>query len=188
MKNLNTILKKCLSQDRIAQQQLYSYTYTHLCAAVAVYSKDNSEKDWVFNLGMLKIFKGLSKFEPNSNYLGWARTILVRSAIDHIRSNKKHSKNLSPIEIETQHVSSDDFNNIMNNLETEAIIELLQGLPERERMVFSMNELDGYTHKDIEELTAININTSKWLLAKAKKTLRSMINNSQDFKMLRNGK
>lgn len=187
MNNLNHILDKCQSQDRAAQQQLYSYTYSKLCAAVAVYAKDKSERDWIFNLGMLKIYTSLDRYEANTNYLGWARTILTRSAIDHIRSNKKHSDNLSPVEVETQQVSSDDFESMMNSLETEVIINLLQQLPEKERLIFNMYELDGYTHKEIEQLTSINMNTSKWLLAKSKKTLRTLVENSKGFKIMGNG-
>lgn len=185
--NLSHILAKCQSKDRTAQQQLYNFTYSKLCAAVAVYSKDNSERDWIFNLGMLKVFTSLNRYELNTNYLGWARTILVRSAIDHLRSNKKHSNNLSPIQIETQQVSSKDFEDMMNTLETEVIVKLLERLPEKERLIFSMYELDGYNHKEIEKITGIKNNTSKWLLSKSKKSLKDLVNNSQDFKMIGHG-
>ena len=188
MKDLNNIIANCLKQNRNAQQQLYKYTYTELSTATAVYSKDASERDWIFNLGMLKVLTGLDKYQTNTNYLGWARTILVRTAIDHHRKNKNYLTNMSPVEIETQHFPSDDFEAMMNSLDTEAIVHILQQLPEKERLVFSMYELDGYSHKEIEKLTGIKSNTSKWLLAKSKKSLREIVNKSKDsIKLMGNG-
>lgn len=177
MKDLNHIIQQCIQRKRPAQQQLYSYTYEKLCTAVAVYAKDNSERDWIFNLGMMRIFTSLENFSTNTNYLGWARTILVRSSIDHYRSQKKHKDNLTAIEVQDYNVSSQDFEEMMNNLDAEVIIQVLQKLQEKERIVFSMYELDGYTHKEIQELTGINSNTSKWLLSKAKKSLKELVMN-----------
>jgi len=188
VKKLDQILQRCKQQDRAAQKQLYSLTYTHLAVAVAVYSKDNSERDWIFNLGMMKIFTSLEKFQAGTNYLGWARTLLVRSAIDHYRKNKKHTDNLTPLDDSKKQITSRDFEEMMNDLETDSIIQLLQKLSERERIVFSMNELDGYSHKEIQELTGINSNTSKWLLAKAKKSLKTMIQKASDLKIYGYGK
>jgi len=185
VKDLKNIISNCKLHDRKAQQQLYSYTYTKLASSVAVYSKDNSERDWIFNLGMMRVFTSLNKFQKDTNFLGWARTILVRSAIDHYRSNQKHRDKLTAIEISEYNISSQSFEKMMNELENETIIQLLQQLPEKERLVFSMYELDGYTHKEIQELAEINMNTSKWLLAKSKKTLKTLIEHSVDLK--RNG-
>jgi len=182
LENFQHILAACKDQDRSAQQQLYTYTYSKLCTAVAVYAKDSSERDWIFNLGMLKIYTSLKNFSEGTNFLAWARTILVRSAIDHLRSNKKHLTNLSPLDIGEQEISSSDFENMMNNLETDSIILLLQQLPENERMIFNMYEIEGYSHVDIQKLTGIKKNTSKWLLAKSKKTLRSIFKNSDMLK------
>ncbi len=178
MKPLQHIIKECLKKNRKAQQELYNYTYVKLAASVAVYTKDSSERDWVFNLGMMRVFSNLRNFSLHTNYLGWSKTILVRSAIDHYRSNRKH-KNLIAIESIGYEVNSQDFEHMMNRLESEELIRIIQLLPERERVVFSMYEIDGYTHREIEDISGIKSNTSKWLLAKAKKSLKAQIVNSQ---------
>ena len=41
-----------------------------------------------------------------------------------------------------------------------------------------MYEIDGYSHIEISEMIGINKNTSKWLLAKSKKSLRQKLNAS----------
>jgi len=178
MKDLSHIILKCINQDRLAQQQLYEYCYSRLSTAVALYTKDETEKDWIFNIGMLKIFKSLEKYQINSNFLGWARTILTRTAIDIYRKQKKHTEWLVPIQNEENNNQLTEVNSALNALETDEIIKLIQGLSHDERMIFTMYEIEGYSHVDIEKETGVNKNTSKWLLAKAKKSLRETIINS----------
>ena len=178
MKNLSSIIKKCTQQDRLSQQQLYEYCYTSLSTAVALYTKDASEKDWVFNIGMLKVFKSLDKYENKTNFLGWVRTILTRTAIDVYRQQKRHNEYLAPVQVEETKNQLIEINEALNTLETNDIIKLIQQLPNDERMVFTMFEIEGYSHSEIEKETGIKKNTSKWLLSKARKSLRKMIINS----------
>ena len=188
MKALKIILQKCIDSDRVAQHKLYDYTYSNLITAVALYTKDKTQQDWIFNLGMLKVFSSLQNYELGTNYLGWARTILVRSAIDHIRKNKKYNDLLSPVEMNEREVNVSELNEALNTLENEALITLIQSIPENERLIFTMYEIEGYTHVEIEKMTSINKNTSKWLLAKARKSLQNNAAKFFDLKLKRNGK
>jgi len=171
---LSQIIKGCLKDKRKEQQQLYEYTYTSLAAVVSLYTKDLSERDWVFNSGMMKVFNRLNEFKLNTNYLGWARTILVYTAIDHYR--RSYNNKTEAVDIET--IQASDFrvfNHAMDNLEVETITSYVKQLPPRERTVFNLSVIEGYKHKEIEELTGINQNTSKWLLNKAKKYLQEKL-------------
>ncbi len=178
MKNqLKNIIYKSKCKNKIAQKQLYEYTYIELGTSVALYTKDSSERDWVFNIGMLKIFNSLENFKDNTNYLGWAKTILTRNAIDYLRKKTKYKNSMVPIDFSHYNTHISDYETGLNSLETEDIINLIQKLPDNERLIFTMHEIEGYKHTEIEKETRINRNTSKWLLSKAKLTLRSMINN-----------
>ena len=188
MKHLPEVISQCIELKRSAQQELYAYTYRELCVVVAVYAKDHSEKDWIFNLGMMRVFNSLKNYKIGTNYLGWARTILVRSAIDHLRKNKLYNQHLSTVEIEKQEISSNDFDAMMSKIDSESIINLIQKLPENQRLIFNLFELGGYSHKEIEEMTNINYNTSKWILSKAKKSLREMIHISKELNHVSYGK
>jgi len=184
---LEHTIRSCQNQDRNAQQQLYEFTYKKLKTAVAVYAKHSNETDWIFNLGMLKVFTSLNNYKSGTNYLGWARTILVRTAVDNIRSNKKYSETLVPVQ-EHQEYSSQEFEELMNRIETQDLVLLIQSLPSNEKLVFNMFELEGFSHVDIEKQTGIKKNTSKWLLAKAKTSLRDKIQSSNHLNVYNHGK
>lgn len=188
MDQLDQIISNCIEDNRVAQQQLYAYCYTSLSTAVALYSKDNSETEWVFNIGMLKVFKSLDNYKKGTNFLGWARTLLVRTAIDVYRKQKKHSDALVPLDINDNAKNAQDVNMALNALQTDDIVKLVQRLPDNERIIFTMFEIEGYSHVEIEKQIGIKRNTSKWLLSKARKSLKDMIINSPSLKEYLYGK
>jgi len=54
-------------------------------------------------------------------------------------------------------------------------LKIVQELPDRYRLVFSMYVLDGYQHKEIAELLGISDGTSKSNLARARTILQKKI-------------
>lgn len=189
-KDLLHIIHACRKQDQSAQNALYRYTYERLLNCTLRYTKNLEEGQWIFNLAMLKVFKSLDRFDAKdtkSSYLAWARDILVKTSIDHLRKNISYKKLLVPTEIKDYDDQQYDLNNALDHLATEAIFALIQALPEKERLIFSMYEIDGFSHLEIEKMTGINKNTSKWLLAKAKKNLRRQLGQQSDVKLNKNG-
>lgn len=57
----------------------------------------------------------------------------------------------------------------------EALLKLIQELPEGFRMVFNLRAIEGYTHKEIGVMLEINEGTSKSQYARAKKQLQARI-------------
>ncbi len=172
--------------DRSAQKDLYEYTYKSLSGIIALYVRDDTERDWVFNLGMLRVYTSLSSFAVGTNYDGWARTILVRVAIDHIRSNAKNKATMVALDNAHEQIGTDGLDNMLNGLEVDDLTKMIQTLPENERMVFTLFEIEGYSHKEIESLTAVNQNTSRWLLTKARTSLKIMVEHT--FKISKSNK
>jgi len=179
---LENIISRCKDHDRFAQKQLYEFTYSKLGTNIALLTSDDFERNWVFNLGMLKIFFSLEKYRTGTNYLAWARVILKMTAIDYNRKNKSHFKVIFNVDVNDIKEQETDLENALNKLDTEELIKTIQKLPPNERLIFTLYEIDGYTHNEIEKEIKINRNTSKWLLAKAKKSLREMVTLSNKSK------
>jgi RNA polymerase sigma-70 factor, ECF subfamily len=176
---LEDIIKKCKVPDRKAQHQLYEICYTRLYNVMLTYIKEVNDRDWVFNMGMLKVYNSIDTYQSETNFLAWARTIMVRNAIDHIRN--KSANNALLVSINAQEEWSDDegVEDILDALEMEYLLEIINKLPDQERIVFNLYEIEGYKHKEIEDITGINQNTSKWLLTKARVQLRSVLSNQK---------
>ena len=186
MENLNNIISSCLNKERNAQKALYDYTYQSLAGVITLYVKDVSQRDWIFNIGMLKIFSTLNKYSQGTNYLGWARTILVRTAIDQYRSSNKDKVTLVPLDT-IKESTVGPIDSALNKINTDDIVHLLQGLKDDQKMVFTLFEIEGYKHREIAAKIGINVNTSKWLLSKARLWLIENIKKSPKL-ISKNGK
>jgi len=61
------------------------------------------------------------------------------------------------------------------SLSMDFLLQLIQELPDRYRLVFNLYVLDGYSHKEIADMLEITTGTSKSNLARAKAILKEKI-------------
>ena len=70
-----------------------------------------------------------------------------------------------------------------DNLDLNFLLEMIQQLPDRYRLVFNLYVLDNYSHKEIAELLKVSENTSKSNLSRARKILKEKIEKHQQEKL-----
>ncbi|MFT7443039.1 MAG: RNA polymerase sigma factor (sigma-70 family) [Maribacter sp.] len=63
------------------------------------------------------------------------------------------------------------------------MLELIQKLPDRYRLVFNLYVLDDYSHKEIAEMLKISEGTSKSNLSRARQILKKQIEVHQQKKV-----
>ena len=68
----------------------------------------------------------------------------------------------------------DETHNVVNKLSADDILGLLNRLPEVHRLVFSLYEIEGYSHDEISSLLKIPESSSRVYLTRAKKRLREL--------------
>lgn len=123
------------------------------------------------NQGFFKIYKNLDKFNEEYDFKPWFKTIMVNTALDHIKKNKKmalhteleESSNHSVAETAIDKMSFDD------------LIKIVNLLPTAYRTVFNLFVIDGYKHEEIAKQLGIGVGTSKSNLSRAKEKLRTMV-------------
>jgi RNA polymerase sigma-70 factor (ECF subfamily) len=132
----------------------------------------------VVNDGFIKIFRSLSQFAPrHDNYeaslMGWMKSIIVNTAIDHFRKNKN---NYLVGEIQDEHLDmTDAMATAVDKMTYKEIIELVQRLSPGYRAVFNLHVIDGYKHEEIAQQLQISVGTSKSNLAKARANIQKML-------------
>jgi RNA polymerase sigma-70 factor, ECF subfamily len=132
----------------------------------------------------IKIFKNIKSVDVNrKNLEGWMMRVVVNTAIDRVRKNS-NTKYITD-SIDEGYGEDDKFNHTYNKvsadedfserLDGEYIIELIQGLSPKYKLVFNMSVMEGLPHKKIAERLGISEGTSKSNLSKAKKYLQDKI-------------
>lgn len=170
------LLARCRENDRKAHNELYRQCFGYLLAICRRYSNNREDAESLLNQGFLKIIIHLDKYREEVPFGSWIGRIMVNTIIDEFRKDKKRRENMSGLEIDEVHSTSNvDFNEAAKHLDTEALELLIQKLPETSKKVFNLYAIDGYTHKEIGEMLNMSDGTSKWHVSYARKSLQEML-------------
>lgn len=142
----------------------------------------NNEDDAAFlaNEGFIKILSNIGKIDASKSIISWMKRIMVNTAIDDFRKNKKYAGTLSMTnhEFEEVHSLSEEAN--LEFESAEFFQSLLNQLPRATNNVFNLYAIDGYSHKEISVLLEISAETSKWHVKQARKRLKKLYNQSEN--------
>lgn len=161
----------CRRQHRLAQRYLYQRYFGKMLGICMRYTSAREEAEDVLNRAFLKIFQNIGEYEEQGALSGWMATVTLRTAIDYVRSTVKYRQVIAFDSDQDLPFDAD----ALDQLFAEDLYRLIQRLPQASRAVFSLNVVEGYTHREIAEMLGINVNTSKWHLAEAKKQLREWV-------------
>lgn len=177
----NELIEGCRRQDRSAQRYLYARLYGRMLVICLRYTADKNEAEDVLNRAFLKVFNKVKDYQPTGMFTGWVAKIVFHTAIDYVRSKTRYKK-VMDFEAEKETKIAPEA---LENLIAEDLYKAVQSLPAEMRSVFSLYVLDGYKHREIAEMLEININTSKWHLASAKKQMRVLLSKMKEYDYLK---
>lgn len=176
MVNEQLLIEKCLQGDRQAQYQLYNTFAPKLMPVCRRYAKTSWDAEDILQEGFIKVFRYLADFKNNGSFEGWLRRIMVTSALNFYKRKKLHTNeselNYMPDAIVPEkEVTAKIFH--------DELMYLIGTLPNGYRKVFSLNTIEGYTHKEIGEILNISANTSKSQLTRARLSLQKSLFSEQ---------
>jgi len=88
------------------------------------YAKDSEEAQDILQMGFIKVFEKLEMYKHQGSLEGWIRKIIVNTALDNIRKNKKFTNNIDLEKVDYQFPNYDEnvidilsiFSNPFSNL------------------------------------------------------------------------
>ncbi|WP_082468465.1 RNA polymerase sigma factor [Pedobacter sp. R20-19] len=175
------ILKGCVKNDNSCKEMMYKSFYGYLMGIILRYTKNTSDSEELVNDTFIKIFKHVAGFKPPANpeelqrsFRGWIAQIASRTAIDKIRSSKAHFyvDELNEDQHPVTQVS------IASELHVSDIMNLLNHLPDTQRLVFNLYEIEGFAHEEISKMLNIPESSSRVYLTRSKNKLRTLYTNT----------
>jgi len=121
----------------------------------------------------ITIFQRIGQFKGKGSFEGWLKRIAINTVLQKYRQKRLYDLPNDAV-LEAQQDLA--LTPIDESLPLTFLLEIIQQLPERYRLVFNLYVLDGYTHKEIAELLNISDGTSKSNLARARQLLQQKIN------------
>ena len=171
--SLLSLIEKCKKNDRKAQFELYDREYKPLMQIAFRYHPNEEDAAEVVNLAFFKILTNLEKFDPEYSFGGWCKKVLMNTIIDEFRKNKKFDNQISA-EDSAMEVFVDN-SSVELAMETEEVSIILNQIPENERLVFNLYEMEGYSHKEIAQQLGVSERSTKRFLSRAKLNLKEIV-------------
>ena len=166
------LIKKCLDGNARAQKLLYEQFGPKLMGVCFRYATSAEEAEDLLQDGFIKIFEKLDKYSGIGSFEGWMRRIVVNTALDNIRKNKKFLLHTDINDAEYK-LHSNDF--IEERLAAKDLLKVLQSIPLGYKTIFNLYAIEGYSHKEIAEQLNITTSTSKSQYSRAKALLREKV-------------
>lgn len=167
--SLEQLIQKCKKDDTKAQGELYKLFSSKLFALSLKYSTNYAEAEDNLQDAFVIIFKKISQYKNRGSFEGWLKRITINTALQRYRTKgvfnivNEEIEDNAEIEIEDEIVPLD------------FLLQIIQELPNRYRLVFNLYVLDDYPHKEIAEMLEISQGTSKSNLARAREILKNKI-------------
>ncbi|TYA74081.1 RNA polymerase sigma factor [Seonamhaeicola marinus] len=172
--SLNQLIENCKINDTKAQGELYKLFSSKLFSICLKYSRNYAEAEDNLQDAFLTIFNKVEQYKHKGSFEGWMKRITVNTVLQRYRNEKVfdivNENSIEEVEVDIEE----------DNFSIDYLLQIIQELPDRYRLVFNLYVLDGYSHKDIADMLDINVGTSKSNLARARQILKK---NIEDYKL-----
>lgn len=167
---LDQLINDCKKNDPKAQEQIYKLFAPKFFGVCLKYSTNYAEAEDNMQDGFIIVFKKIDQFNFKGSFEGWAKRIMINNALQKYRSQTRF------LEVVNDNISEEEIPEIDDeDVSLEYLMQIIQELPDRYRMVFNLYVLDGYSHKEISEMLEITTGTTKSNLARARMILKEKI-------------
>ena len=169
---LEKLIAQAKKKNRKAQSELFRRYKDALYLICLKYCRNQVDAEDNLHDSFITIFEKLKTYKGHGSFEGWMKRITIYKAIDKYKDKR-------PISIAINNDilgdTSLEIESSRYNLDT--ILRAIRALPDQYRMVFSLYELDNYSHNDIAKMLDIAEGTSKSNLHRAKLLLKQAILN-----------
>lgn len=166
------LIEGCKNGDRKAQRALYDQYSSRIYGCCLKYAPNAIEAQDILQDSFITIYNKIEQYDYKGSFEGWCKRIAINTALQRYRTAKIYSLEDQSILIEDEPVEVSDLEEIT----LKELLAMIQHLPDRYRMVFSLHTMDGYNHKEIAAMMGITEGTSKSNLSRARQNLQQMIN------------
>jgi RNA polymerase sigma factor (sigma-70 family) len=177
-KDLTLYIRGCTLNERESQKKIYNSFYGYAMSICDRYTNNQDDSLEILNDGFLKVFREVHRYQPCyadvvSSFKGWIRKIMVYTAIDHFRRERKHEK-VDGLDVAIMHLPAETAD-AYDKISYDEIIRFIQHLSPAYRTVLNLFIVEGFSHEAIAEQLGISVGTSKSNLSKARKQLQKIL-------------
>jgi len=132
----------------------------------------------------LRAFRGFHQFQEGTNLKAWLYRILMNTFINSYRKKQREPRTISDEEVEDWYLYSKMADeglepsaetSVIESLPDEDVQEALQSLPEQFRAAVLLADVEGFSYKEIAEITEVPIGTVMSRLHRGRRALQKRL-------------
>ena len=170
------IILQCQQGDKEAfrwvvkthQRMIFSLALKMLC--------DEEEAKDIVQETFIRVWQSIRNYDPQKTFSTWVYTIASRLCIDRLKRSSRMVV-LPEDEITLRRFTSDtDSQQSLENREWVSIVRMLaEGLSDKQRLVFTLCQLEGIPSAEVEQITGLDAKQVKSNLYVARQTIRKRL-------------
>jgi RNA polymerase sigma factor (sigma-70 family) len=138
--------------------------------------QNESDAEDVIQELLIKVWQRKDQFILIENKEAWSMTVTRNLAIDKIRARKTASQDISDYHFLKDHGATPDV--LAEEKETlKIVMEVMNGLPENQRQIVHLRDVEGYTYREIAEMLGLTEEQVKVNLFRARQRLKEKLKN-----------
>ncbi|MFK8163093.1 MAG: RNA polymerase sigma factor [Lewinella sp.] len=165
--NHDTLIDRCLSGNRAAQNELYQREVKGVFHLVIRLVANRMDAEDLTQECFLKAFQRLPQFRGEASLRTWIKRIAINLSLEHLR---RHQPLIVPVE---EHLLTEAA--ALPEVDTRRIHEAIKELPKGCRVILTLYLLEGYRHAEIADILKVSVSTVKSQYWRAKHLLRQAL-------------
>ena len=119
----------------------------------------------------LKLWTNKHKLEAYTSIEAYAMCICKNLCLDKLKVGKgKYMVDVTDLQVNAKEVNP--YQKFELTDQVEKVQELLAALPENQKMVLHLRDVEGYSFEELEQITGLTLNNLRVVLSRARKSVR----------------
>lgn len=170
------LVSLCIRGNRDSQHELWKRFSGKMMSVCMRYVGNRNDAEDVLQEGFIKAFQNLKQWKQEGPLGGWIRSIMVNTALTHLRKQQRWSAESVDIERVEDPI---DHMDAMKRMQEQEIIQLIASMPTGYRTVFNLYAVEGYGHQEIADQLGISESTSKTQFLKARNWIQKRLSDKR---------
>lgn len=172
------IIQKACSGD-LASYQEFIRLYSPRVHAIAYQMVGNSiDAQDIAQEVFVRLYRSLHTYKPRFTFTTWLYRLTVNHSIDYLRKHRRHN-NISLENVQDELMLRDSALSPDKSLELNewkgAIQKISEGLTWKQRKVFVLRELQGFSTDEIAQILKCHVSTVRVHLSKARRHVKNAL-------------
>lgn len=169
---IHILIESCKEGNQVSQMLIYDNYAQAMFTIASRYLKNDEDAKDAMQEGFLKAFINIDSYRPEATFGTWLKRIIINQCLDTL---KKRKLEFSDDEVETLRIVEDDNWEFDSTISKQEIIDAIEELNQKHKIVVKLYLIEGYDHQEISEILSIPIKTSRTYLSRGKIKLRDLL-------------